>query len=140
MNASLNSRRRRAGFPVLLSLSILLTVAAVGLLIYFLVLFSRREQELPAGVTVAGINVGQLSERNAVARWERAYAEPILLIYANDSGEHPIQLHPDQVGWRISSEPMLAGALASGRKAADSGAAFSISSWASNFRSPRTYR
>ncbi len=115
MNASLNSRRRRAGFPVLLSLSILLTVAAIGLLIYYLVLFSRREQELPAGVTVAGINVGQLSERNAVARWERAYAEPILLIYSNDSGEHPIQLHPDQVGWRISSEPMLAGALASGQ-------------------------
>lgn len=116
MDASLNSRRRRAGFPVLQAFSILLTVSAVGLLIYFLVTFSRREQELPAGVTVAGINVGQLSERNAVARWERAYAEPILLIYANDLGEHPIQLHPDQVGWRISSEPMLAGALASGQE------------------------
>ncbi len=116
MDASLNSRRRRAGFPVMQAFSILLTVSAVGLLIYFLVTFSRREQELPAGVTVAGINVGQLSERNAVARWERAYAEPILLIYANDLGEHPIQLHPDQVGWRISSEPMLAGALASGQE------------------------
>ena len=116
MDASLNARRRRAGFPLLLSVSVLLMVAAVGLLVYFLVAFSRREEELPAGVTVAGINVGQLSERNAVARWERAYAEPILLIYANDQGEHPIQLHPDQVGWRISSEPMLAGALASGQE------------------------
>ena len=116
MDASLNSRRRRAGFPVLQSFSILLTVAALGLLIYFLVTFSRREQELPAGVTVAGINVGQLSERNAVARWERAYAEPILLVYANDLGAHPIHLHPDQVGWRISSEPMLAGALFSGQE------------------------
>ena len=116
MGASLNSRRRRAGFPVLQSFSILLIVAAVGLLIYFLVTFSRREQELPAGVTVAGINVGQLSERNAVARWERAYAEPILLVYSNDLGDHPIQLHPDQVGWRISSESMLAGALASGQE------------------------
>ena len=116
MNASLSSRRRRAGFPVLLSVSILLTVSAIGLLIYFLVAFSRREQELPAGVTVAGINVGQLSERSAVARWERAYAEPILMVYSNASGEHPIQLHPDQVGWRISSEPMLAGALLSGQE------------------------
>ena len=115
MGASLNSRRR-AGFPFLMSISILLTVSAIGLLIYFLVTFSRREQELPAGVTVAGINVGQLSERNAVARWERAYAEPILLVYSNDLGDHPIQLHPDQVGWRISSEPMLAGALASGQE------------------------
>ena len=115
MGASLNARRRRTGFPFLLSISILLSVSAIGLLIYYLVTFSRREQELPAGVTVAGINVGQLSERNAVARWERAYAEPILLVYSNDLGDHPIQLHPDQVGWRISSEPMLAGALASGQ-------------------------
>ena len=68
MNASLNSRRGRAGFPFLLSISILLTMSAIGLLIYFLVAFSRREQELPAGVSVAGINVGQLSERSAVAR------------------------------------------------------------------------
>ncbi len=110
---SLSSRRRRSGFPILLAFSALCIAAASGLLIYFLVVFSRREQQLPAGVTVAGISVGQLSERNAVARWERAYAEPILLLYANRSGEHPIQLHPDQVGWRISSEPMLAGALAS---------------------------
>lgn len=116
MNASLSSRRRRAGFPVLLSVSILLTVSAIGLLVYFLVTFSRREQELPAGVTVAGISVGQLSERNAVARWERAYAEPILLVYSNASGHHPIHLHPDQVGWRISSEPMLASALVSGQE------------------------
>ena len=116
MDATLDARRRRTGFPVLLFFSVLLTLSAIGLLIYFLVAFSRREQELPAGVTVAGINVGQLSERNAVARWERAYAEPVLLVYSNDKGEHPIQLHPDQVGWRISSEPMLAGALASGQE------------------------
>ena len=116
MGASLNARRRRAGFPFLLTFSILLAVSAIGLLVYYLVTFSRREQESPAGVTVAGINVGQLSERNAVARWERAYAEPILLVYSNDLGDHPIQLHPDQVGWRISSEPMLAGALASGQE------------------------
>ena len=116
MGASLSSRRRRTGFPVMLTVSALLIIAASGLLVYYLVAFSRREQELPAGVTVAGINVGQLSERDAVARWERAYAEPILLVYKNNNGEHPIQLHPDQVGWRISSEPMLAGALASGEE------------------------
>ncbi len=112
MGAILSSRRRRTGFPLLLTISALLVAAASGLLVYDLVVFSRREQELPAGITVAGINVGQFSERDAVARWERAYAEPILLLYADRNGEHPIQLHPDQVGWRISSEPMLAGALA----------------------------
>ncbi len=112
MGASLSSRRRRAGFPFLLTFSALCLAAASGLLVYYLVVFSRREQELPAGVTVAGINVGQRSERDAVSRWERAYAEPILMLYPDRNGEHPIQLHPDQVGWRISSEPMLARALA----------------------------
>ncbi len=113
MRANLGSRRR-AGFPFLLSLSTLMVLAAGSLLIYELAAFSRREEQLPAGVTVAGINVGALSEHDAVARWERAYAEPIIMIYRDRNGAHPIQLHPDQVGWRISSEPMLADALASG--------------------------
>ena len=115
MGASLNSRRR-SGFPLLLSLSVLLLVAASALLVYELVAFSRREQHVPAGVTVGGINVGGLNDRDAVARWERAYAEPIIMLYNDGNGDHPIQLHPDQVGWRISSEPMLADVLASGEE------------------------
>lgn len=113
MGTSLSSRRRRSGFPFLPTLSALCIALASGLLVYDLVVFSRREQQLPAGVTVAGISVGRLNERDAVARWERAYAEPILMLYPDRNGDNPIQLHPDQVGWRISSEPMLAGALAS---------------------------
>ncbi len=113
MGTSLNSRRQRAGFPFLLALSALLILAASALLIYELVAFSRREQQLPTGITVAGINVSQLNERDAVARWERAYAEPILMVYPDRNGPQAIQLYPDQVGWRISSEPMLADALAS---------------------------
>ena len=78
--------------------------------------FSRREQQLPAGISVAGINISQLSERDAVSRWERAYAEPVAMRYTDSNGAHLIMLHPDQVGWRISSEPMLAAALASGEQ------------------------
>ena len=113
MGATIGSRRR-SGFPFLLSLSTLLVLAAGTLLIYELAAFSRREEQLPVGVTVAGINVGALSEHDAVARWERAYAEPIVMVYRDSNGAHPIQLHPDQLGWRISSESMLADALASG--------------------------
>ena len=116
MGSSLSSRRRRSGFPLLGSFSTLLLVVAGALLVYELVAFSRREQQLPAGVSVAGINVGGLSERDAVARWERAYAEPIVMLYQDGYDAYPIQLHPDQVGWRISSEPMLAAALASGEQ------------------------
>ncbi len=116
MSNSLNARRRRSGFPFLLVLSSLLILAASALLVYELIAFSRREQQLPAGVTVGGINVSQLSERDAVARWERAYAEPITMFYRDDNGDHPILLQPDQVGWRISSEAMLADVLASGEE------------------------
>lgn len=115
MGASLSSRRK-SGFPILRMISLLLLAAAIALLVYELVAFSQREQQLPAGVSVAGINVGGLSERDAVARWERAYAEPIIMLYNDGYADHPIQLHPDQVGWRISSEPMLAAALASGEQ------------------------
>ena len=116
MGASLSSRRRRSGFPILLILSTLVLIAASALFVFELVAFSRREQQLPEGVSVAGINVGGMSDREAVARWERAYAEPIILLYNDGEVDHPIQLHPDQVGWRISSEPMLAAALASGEE------------------------
>ncbi|MDE2747473.1 MAG: serine hydrolase [Chloroflexota bacterium] len=116
MGASLSSRRRQTGFPVLVAFSALLLLAASALFVYELVAFSRREQQLPEGISVAGINVGGLSEREAVARWERAYAEPIIMLYNDGDAGHPIQLHPDQVGWRISSEPMLAAASASGEE------------------------
>ena len=114
MGASLTSRRRRRGLSILFILSLLMTLAASGLLVNELVLFSQREEQLPAGITVAGLNVGGLSEQGAVARWEQAYARPIQMYYRDVNGNHPIVLRPDQLGWRISSEPMLADALASG--------------------------
>ncbi|MCY3574966.1 MAG: serine hydrolase [Chloroflexi bacterium] len=116
MSTSLGERRRHRGFPWLLMLSLLLLVAAVALLINELVGFSRREQQLPAGISVAGINISRLNERDAVARWERAYAEPVELLYPSEAGAQLILLYPDQVGWRISSESMLADALELGEQ------------------------
>ncbi len=116
MSASLGDRRRRTGFPWLLTLSMLLIVGAAALLIYELIGFSRREQQLPAGISVAGINISSLSNQEAVSRWERAYAEPISLLYPDLAGAQLILLYPDQVGWRISSEPMLAAAVELGEQ------------------------
>lgn len=114
MGASLNSRRRRRGLPILLILSLLMVLAAGALLLNELVLFSQREEQLSAGITAAGVNVSGLSQNDAVARWEQAYAQPIQMYYRDINGNHPIMLHPDQLGWRISSAPMLADALAAG--------------------------
>ncbi len=114
MGTQLPSRRQRGSLSLLFSISLLLLLAASAVLVYELVAFSRREELLPSGITVAGINVSGLSGRDAVARWESTYAEPLILVYRDIRGEHPIRLHPDQVGWRISSDPMLADASASG--------------------------
>ena len=114
MGASLNSRRRRRGLPILLILSLLMVLAAGALLLNELVLFSQREEQLSAGITAAGVNVSGLSQNDAVARWEQAYAQPIQMYYRDINGTHPILLYPDQLGWRISSAPMLADALAAG--------------------------
>lgn len=114
MGASLNSRRRRRGLPILLILSLLMVLAASALLLNELVLFSQREEQLSAGITAGGVNVSGLSQNDAVARWEQAYAQPIQMYYRDINGNHPIMLHPDQLGWRISSAPMLADALAAG--------------------------
>lgn len=114
MGATLNSRRRQRGFPVLFTISFLMVIASSGVLLFELVSFSQREQQLPSGITVAEINVSGLSKRDAVARWESAYAQSVTLYYSDENGDHPIVVSPDQFGWRISSDPMLADALASG--------------------------
>lgn len=114
MGSSLNSQRRKRSFPFLFTLSFLLILASSGLLLFELISFSQREEQLPTGITVASLNVSGLNKRDAVAKWESAYAQPITLYYSDDNGNHPIVFSPDQLGWRISSDPMLADALASG--------------------------
>jgi len=114
MSSTLSKRQRRRGFPILFTLSFLMIIAATALLIFELVSFSQREEQLPSGITVAGLNVSGLSKRDAVAQWESAYAQSLTLYYSDINGDHPITLSPDQLGWRISSDPMLADALASG--------------------------
>lgn len=114
MSSSFGTQRRKRGLPVLFILSFLMVLASSGLLLIELISFSQREEQLPSGITVAGINVSGLNKRDAVARWESAYAQPITLYYSDINGDHPIVFSPDQLGWRISSDPMLADALASG--------------------------
>lgn len=116
MGTQLSSRRRKGGLSLLFTFSLLLLLAASAILVYELVAFSRREELLPSGIIVAGVKVSGLSGRDAVSRWESAYADPLVLLYKDTLGgqPHPIRLHPDQIGWRISSDPMLADALASG--------------------------
>ncbi len=108
--ARLNSRRRRRGAPRLFFISSLLILVALILFINELLSFTQREDRLPGGIQVGGVAVGSEREDRASAMIEQAYAEPVLLYYRNN----PIVLNPDTVGFRVSTEAMLADAITSG--------------------------
>lgn len=102
------TKRTRRRLPIVLILSSLLLSAAIGLFSIELVRFSQDADRLPPNLTVGGIVSGGLTQGQAVALWERTYAEPIVLFY-NDS---PILLQPSSIGFRINRETMLAESLA----------------------------
>lgn len=101
-------RGRRVATPVLPIVSTLALLAAVGLFVMELLRFSQQQTRLPTDISVAGIEVGGLLPGEAVARWEEAYAQPIVLYY----DESPILLDPASVGFRTNNEVMLATARA----------------------------
>jgi beta-lactamase class A len=101
---------RRRGLPLLAMLSLAMLLAALGLLIYELLSFSQRESRLPAGITVAGVRVGNLTIEQAQAAVEEVYTAPVTLYYQGN----PINLNPDSVGFRLSTDSMFAAASAAG--------------------------
>jgi beta-lactamase class A len=107
-------RRRRQSFPILPILSSLMLLAAVGMFIYELTSFSQRQDRLPAGVTVAGVNVSGMLPGEAIATWEQAISKPVTLWYEDS----PILLDPAAIGFRVNNAAMLAEA----RAANDAGA------------------
>jgi hypothetical protein len=97
-------RRRRSGLPILPILSSLMLLAAIGWFIFELLTFSAQQDRLPTGVVVAGVNVSGMTPSEAVATWERALSQPIILWYE----QSPIQLDPAAVGFRSNNAAMLA--------------------------------
>jgi hypothetical protein len=106
----LGTKRRRRRLPALQLTSIAMILAAIGVFVFQLIRFSQQQERLPADVSVAGVTVGGLLPRDALARWEKAYSEPIILYYANS----PILFDPASVGFRTNGSAMLAAARATG--------------------------
>ncbi len=101
--------KQRVSLPFLEIISGLLLFGAVVMGMMELVRYSSQRDSLPTDLTVAGIAVGGLNETDARARWETIYVEqPIYLYY----GSSPIVLYPEEVGFRVNSEAMLAEARA----------------------------
>lgn len=106
----LGTKKRGRRLPILPIFSWLFILIAIGLFSLELVRFSQQIDVLSSDVTVGGVSVGGLSEREAVARWAEAYAEPITLWYDNS----PIILDPGSVGFQTNQESMLAAARMAG--------------------------
>jgi beta-lactamase class A len=114
MSKFMKPRRRRV--PMLLVLSSLMLLGALGLTIYELASFTLREDRLAAGISVAGVRVGGMTQDQAIAAVEEAYAAEVRLLYQG----YPITLMPNSVGFRLSTSAMFAEA----RAASESGGGF----------------
>jgi hypothetical protein len=98
------TKQRRRSLPILPILSILSIILALGVFGFELIRFTQAAERLAPEITVAGVEVGGMPAEQAVASWEQAYAQPVLLYY-DDS---PILLDPGEVGFRMNSEVMFA--------------------------------
>ncbi len=102
----LGTKRRGRRLPILPILSFIVIVMAIALFTMEMLRFTQRADALAADVSVAGVPVGGLDPRQAMTRWEQAYAQPVVLYYADS----PILLDPASVGFRANSETMFASA------------------------------
>lgn len=110
----LGERQRGFQLPVLAIVSALLLLVTIVLAMLELVAYSDTRDSLPTDLTVAGIPVGGLSEADARARWESVYLkQPIQLSYEGS----PIVLYPEEIGFRVASDVMLADARAQSAQA-----------------------
>lgn len=110
MSRLMKPRSRR--LPILLLFGLLCLLTALGWFVSELVSFTQRESLLPSGLTIAGVPVGNLRLSEANARVEQAYAGPVTLYYR----DHPININPDTLGFRLNLPTMLAEATASAER------------------------
>jgi len=97
--------RRRTG-NILRWIALVMVFAAALLLVMQLVIFSRIRSAFPAGLMVAGVPVGGLTQQQAADRLTQAYGVPVELRY----GEADIQIKPNTVGFELDLQGMLAAA------------------------------
>lgn len=96
--------RRRPGYSPIFFIGLL--IAALILLTIQLVMFSRSRITYPAGLTIAGIPVSNLTREQATSRLLEVYSLPVELRV----GEAIIHLEPSVVGFQLNLESMLAAA------------------------------
>jgi hypothetical protein len=94
-------RRRRSRAATRIAMLCLLASAALTLFHYLR--FVRSDFRLPAGVSLAGVPVGELQAEHAIAQLEAFYATPVMLRY----GENVFQIKPQRVEFIVDGKAML---------------------------------
>ncbi len=100
----MRNRISRGGFKIFLRwLSVGLIVIALLITVFELVQFSRIRNNLPTGMVVAGVPVGELSQQQAAERLIQAYGVPVELHYQ----DAVIQVKPALLGFELDLTAML---------------------------------
>jgi beta-lactamase class A len=97
---------KRGSYTTLRWISIILIFAAVLLIVFQLVRYSRLRSSFPSGTTIAGIAVGGLDLQLAADRIIQAYSVPIEVHY----GDAVIQIKPGNLGFKLNVESMITAA------------------------------
>jgi len=96
--------RYRSSFSFFRWTSLILVLFAVVLTVLQLVRFSRMRAYFPAGLTIAGIPVGNLDRQQAADRLLEVFTQPIEITY----NEAVIHIDPVNVGFELDLDTMLA--------------------------------
>lgn len=97
---------------MLKSIQKLLTGILLMLLLLFLgyqaLQYWLAQDQLPSGLTIAGIDVGGLNQEEAAAQIQQVYNAPLVLHHQSEQ----VAITPAEVGFALEMEPMLAEATA----------------------------
>jgi len=97
---------RLRNFTLIRWISLALIVAAVLLVIFQLIVFSRLRSTFATGTQIGGVDVTGLTQDEAADRLTRAYSVPIEMRY----GEDIIQIKPAALGFSLDLAGMMAAA------------------------------
>ncbi len=97
---------RLKNFTLIRWISLALIVAAVLLVIFQLIVFSRLRSTFATGTQIGGVDVTGLTQDEAADRLTRAYSVPIEMRY----GEDVIQIKPAALGFSLDLASMMAAA------------------------------
>ncbi len=101
-------RRKRTtlAYKIKRALLFLLLTGAIAFLAYQFLLYQRARANFPAGMTVAGLEVGGLSREETRQLLEEEFLQPVVIYHRSER----IELDPTEVGFNLDVDTMMTNA------------------------------